>query len=183
VTAPEAGPNLAAAARAVDGLAIRPARRDDVATLHALIGELADYERLAHLHSGSVAMLEDAIFAGKPAVEVLMAEVHGRTAGFALFFHTFSTFLARRGLWLEDLYVRPAFRAAGVGSALLRAVAALAVARGCGRFEWSVLDWNEPSIAFYRRMGATVLPDWRICRVTGDELARLGSMGSDPEGL
>lgn len=180
MTAPDADPMPGAAARSVDGLVIRPARRDDVATLHALIGELADYERLAHLHTGSAAMLDDAIFAGQSAVEVLVAEVHGRTAGFALFFHTFSTFLARRGLWLEDLYVRPAFRAAGIGSALLRATAAIAVARGCGRFEWSVLDWNEPSIAFYRRMGATVLPDWRICRVTGEELARLGS---DPEGV
>jgi GNAT superfamily N-acetyltransferase len=180
VTAPGTGPPPGAAARSVAGLAIRPAGRDDVATLHALIGELADYERLAHLHSGSAAMLEDALFGRQPVAEVLMAEVHGRTAGFALFFHTFSTFLARRGLWLEDLYVRPAFRAAGVGSSLLRAVAAIAVARGCGRFEWSVLDWNEPSIAFYRRMGATVLPDWRICRVTGDELARLGS---DPGGV
>jgi len=110
---------------------------------------------------------------------VLLAEVDGAVAGFALFFHNFSTFLARRGLWLEDLYVRPAFRGHGVGSRLLRAVAAIALDRRCGRFEWSVLDWNAPAIGFYERLGATVMPDWRIARVTGDALDRLGRPAAD----
>jgi hypothetical protein len=161
-------------------IAIRPAGAGDVALVHAMIGELAEYERLAHLHVGTADQLAAALAGPLPAAEVLLAEVGGRTAGFALFFHTFSTFLARRGLWLEDLYVRPDARGHGVGTALLRALAAIAVARGCGRFEWAVLDWNAPAIGFYERMGATVMPDWRICRVTGDALAELGS-GSAPD--
>ena len=115
-----------------------------------------------------------AAFGSRPAVEVLVAEELGKIDGFALFFHTFSTFLGRRGLWLEDLYVRPERRGSGIGTALLKALAALAVERGCGRFEWAVLDWNTPAIGFYERMGATVLPDWRIARVTGEALDRLG---------
>ena len=151
----------------------------DAAAIHALIRELAEYERLTQLCTGSTADLAAALFGPQPAAEVLLAEVDGGIAGFALFFHNFSTFLARRGLWLEDLYVRPAFRGQGVGSGLLRAVAAIAVDRRCGRFEWSVLDWNEPAIGFYERLGATVMPDWRIARVTGDALAHLGRPASD----
>jgi len=160
-------------------VSIRPAVPGDAAAIHALIRELADYERLTHLCTGSVPELADALFGERPAAEVLLAEADGTIAGFALFFHNFSTFLARRGLWLEDLYVRPAVRGHGIGSKLLRAVAAIAVARGCGRFEWSVLDWNAPAIGFYERLGATVMPDWRIARVTGDALAHLGRPAAD----
>ncbi|MBK6806237.1 MAG: GNAT family N-acetyltransferase [Betaproteobacteria bacterium] len=160
-------------------VSIRPAVPGDAAAIHALIRELAEYERLTQLCTGSTADLADALFGPRPAAEVLLAEVDGGIAGFALFFHNFSTFLARRGLWLEDLYVRPAFRGHGVGSGLLRAVAAIAVNRRCGRFEWSVLDWNAPAIGFYERLGATVMPDWRIARVTGDALAHLGRPASD----
>ncbi len=160
-------------------VSIRPAAPSDAAAIHALIRELAEYERLTQLCTGSTADLAAALFGPQPAAEVLLAEVDGGIAGFALFFHNFSTFLARRGLWLEDLYVQPAFRGHGVGGGLLRAVAAIAVDRGCGRFEWSVLDWNAPAIGFYERLGATVMPDWRIARVTGDALAHLGRPTAD----
>jgi GNAT superfamily N-acetyltransferase len=160
-------------------VSIRPAVPGDAASIHALIRELAEYERLTQLCTGSTADLAAALFGPQPAAEVLLAEVDGGIAGFALFFHNFSTFLACRGLWLEDLYVRPAFRGHGVGSGLLRAVAAIAVDRRCGRFEWSVLDWNAPAIGFYERLGATVMPDWRIARVTGDALAHLGRSTAD----
>ncbi|MCC7114452.1 MAG: GNAT family N-acetyltransferase [Burkholderiales bacterium] len=153
---------------------VRPARRADVPAIHALIRELADFERLTHVCTGTADDLEQAAFGSRPVVEVLVAEELGKIDGFALFFHTFSTFLGRRGLWLEDLYVRPERRGSGIGTALLKALAALAVERGCGRFEWAVLDWNTPAIGFYERMGATVLPDWRIARVTGEALDRLG---------
>ena len=153
---------------------VRPARRADVPAIHALIRELADFERLTHVCNGTADDLEQAAFGSRPVVEVLVAEELGKIDGFALFFHTFSTFLGRRGLWLEDLYVRPERRGSGIGTALLKALAALAVERGCGRFEWAVLDWNTPAIGFYERMGATVLPDWRIARVTGEALDRLG---------
>ncbi len=158
----------------MDAATIRPAAPGDAEAIHALIRELAEYERLTHLCTGSAADLARALFGDPPAAEVLVAEVDGAIEGFALHFPTFSTFLAKRGLWLEDLYVRPAFRGKGLGGRLLRAVAAVAVERGCGRFEWSVLDWNAPAIAFYERLGATVMPDWRIARVTGDALASLG---------
>lgn len=153
---------------------VRPARRADVPAIHALIRDLADFERLTHVCTGTADDLEQAAFGSRPVVEVLVAEELGKIDGFALFFHTFSTFLGRRGLWLEDLYVRPERRGSGIGTALLKALAALAVERGCGRFEWAVLDWNTPAIGFYERMGATVLPDWRIARVTGEALDRLG---------
>ena len=153
---------------------VRPARRADVPAIHALIRELADFERLTHVCTGTADDLEQAAFGSRPVVEVLVAEELGKIDGFALFFHTFSTFLGRRGLWLEDLYVRPERRGSGIGTARLKALAALAVERGCGRFEWAVLDWNTPAIGFYERMGATVLPDWRIARVTGEALDRLG---------
>ena len=162
----------------MDAATIRPAAPGDAEAIHALIRELAEYERLMHLCTGSTADLARALFDDPPAAEVLVAEVDGAIEGFALHFPTFSTFLAKRGLWLEDLYVRPAFRGKGLGGRLLRAVAAVAVERGCGRFEWSVLDWNAPAIAFYERLGATVMPDWRIARVTGEALASLGGRGT-----
>ena len=162
----------------MDALTIRPAVRGDVPAIHGLIRELAVYEKLEHLCTGTERALEHALFDSPPSAEVLVASVDAEIVGFALFFPTFSTFLARRGLWLEDLYVKPAHRGRGVGARLLRAVAALAVERGCGRFEWAVLDWNATAIAFYERMGATVMPDWRLCRITGDPLARLGRGGA-----
>ncbi len=161
----------------MDPIAIRAARPSDAGTIHGLIGDLARYERLEHLCTGSADDLADALFGPRPAADVLVAVSGEEIVGFALFFTTFSTFLARRGVWLEDLYVRPGHRGTGVGGRLLRAVAAIAVERGCGRFEWSVLDWNAPAIGFYQRLGATVLPDWRIARVTGEALARLGEGG------
>jgi GNAT superfamily N-acetyltransferase len=156
----------------------------DVAAIHGMIGALAHYERLAHLFVASQSDLAEALFGPAPAAEVLIARKDGEAVGFALFFHNFSTFLGRRGLWLEDLFVLPAHRRQGCAQALLRAVAALAVERRCGRFEWSVLDWNAAAIDFYRALGATVLPDWRIVRVVGPALADLaaGRGARPPEG-
>lgn len=155
---------------------LRPATAADSETLLRLIVALAEYEKLTHLVEATPAKLEAALFGARPQAEAVIAEVEGGQAvGFALYFHNFSTFLAKPGLYLEDLFVEPAWRGHGIGKALLRHLAALALERGCGRFEWSVLDWNQPSIDFYEAMGADVMPDWRICRVTGDALTRLGS--------
>jgi len=136
---------------------IRPAESTDLAAVHAMIRELAAYENLTHLCLASEADLHDALWGAHPAAEVLVAWKGEDPAGFALFFHNYSTFLGRRGIWLEDLFVRPAYRRKGCGGSLLRAVAALAVARNCGRFDWSVLDWNASAIDFYRQLGAKVL--------------------------
>ena len=152
---------------------IRGAAPQDVSAMLGLMHELAEYEKLTHLFVATEASLNDALFGARPAVEALVAEREGRVVGYALFFHNFSTFLSRRGLYLEDLYVQPALRGSGLGTALLRRVAAIAVERQCGRFEWSVLDWNQSAIDFYTKMGATVMPDWRIVRVTDDALTRL----------
>ncbi len=164
---------------AMTAFSIRPATPDDSATLFSLISDLAEYEKLTHLVEATPQKIRDALFGATPHAEAVIAEVEQDGArhavGFALFFHNFSTFLARPGLYLEDLFVEPAWRGHGLGKALLQHLAAIAVERGCGRFEWSVLDWNQPSIDFYRAMGADVMPDWRICRVTGDALSRLGS--------
>jgi GNAT superfamily N-acetyltransferase len=153
---------------------LRAARERDVESIVGLIRELAEFEQLTHLLEVTPATLAPQLFGARPAAEAMVAERGGEVVGFALWFTTFSTFLGKPGLWLEDLYVRPAHRGAGLGEAMLRALAALAVERGCGRFEWSVLDWNEHAIRFYRRMGATVMPEWRICRVTGAALEQLG---------
>ena len=155
---------------------IAAAQPSDVPAILALIRALAEYERLAHLCVSTEADLAAALFGPRPAAEVLIARRPGDTqdaAGFALFFQTFSTFLGRPSLWLEDLFVRPEARGLGIGRALLQALAARAHQRGCGRFEWAVLDWNASAIGFYESLGARVLPDWRICRVTGEDLARL----------
>lgn len=149
---------------------LRPATRSDAESLVRLIRELAQFERLEHLVVVTPERLAEQLFGAKPAAEAVVAEVGGVIVGFALFFPNFSTFLGEPGLYLEDLYVQPAHRGHGLGQALLKHLGALAVARGCGRFEWSVLDWNQDAIGFYERMGATVMPDWRICRVTGDAL-------------
>jgi len=159
------------------GWVVRSARREDVGDLLAMIRALADYERLAHLVVTDEARLTEALFGERPAAEALIAREaaqNGAAAGFALFFHTFSTFLGRRGLWLEDLFVYPASRGRGLGRKLLSEVAAIARRRECGRLEWAVLDWNQPAIAFYEGMGATLMPEWRLARVTGGALARFG---------
>jgi GNAT superfamily N-acetyltransferase len=153
---------------------IRFAVATDVATLHALVHELARYERLQHEVVGTEEHLRTHLFGARPYAEALVCEDDGAIVGFALFFHTYSTFLGRPGLYLEDLFVLSQHRRKGHGSALIREVARIAVDRGCGRFEWSVLDWNEPAIAFYRSLGATVMHEWRICRLTGGALAQLG---------
>jgi hypothetical protein len=153
---------------------LRPARPDDAQALVGLIRELADYERLLHLVQVTPEQLALQLFGPRPAAEAVVAEHGGRVVAFALFFTNFSTFLGRPGLYLEDLYVQPAHRGEGLGRALLTHLGALAVERGCGRFEWSVLDWNQNAIRFYQKMGATVLPEWRICRVAGEALARFG---------
>ena len=154
---------------------IRPATPADVGELLRLIGELAVYEKLAHMAVGTPPMLHQALFGARPSCEALVAERGGRSVGFALFFTTFSTFLCQPGLYLEDLFVEPAHRGAGLGKALLARLAALAVERGCGRFEWRVLDWNEPSIRFYESLGATVMPEWQLVRMTGPNLAALAA--------
>ena len=156
-------------------LEIRPAGREDCPTVVELIRGLAEYEKLGHQMVASVAMLEAELFGEHPVIEAALAWEGPRAVGFALWFHNYSTFLGRRGLFLEDLYVLPDSRGRGHGQALLRYLARLAVARGCGRFEWNVLEWNAPAIRLYEGMGAEVLPDWRVCRVTGEALIRLAS--------
>ena len=152
---------------------IRPARPDDVAHIHAMIVELAVFEKLEHLVIATEELLHEGLFGQRPACEAIMGEENGEVVTFALFFHNFSTFLTRKGLYLEDLYVKQDHRGKGYGRQMLIALAQLAVERQCGRFEWSVLDWNEPAINFYKGMGAELLPDWRICRVAGDALTSL----------
>jgi GNAT superfamily N-acetyltransferase len=158
-----------------DAHRLRPAAPDDLTALVGLIRELAEFEHLSHLVVVTPESLRPHLFGPRPVAEALVAEVdvEGRpvVVAFALFFTNFSTFLGQPGLYLEDLYVQPAHRGHGIGGALLRRLGALAVERGCGRFEWSVLDWNANAIAFYEKMGATVMPDWRICRVTGPALS------------
>lgn len=156
---------------------IRAATPADSADLLQMIRALAVYEKLEHLVVNDVSRLSAALFGERPVAEALIAREqceNGAAAGFALFFHTYSTFLGQRGLWLEDLFVYPLYRGAGLGRLLLTRLAALARDRQCGRFEWAVLDWNAPAIGFYERMGATLLPDWRIARVTGEALELFG---------
>ncbi len=156
-------------------LPIRPATPEDLPALVGLITELAVFEKLEHLLQVSPERLGPHLFGERPAAEcVVVPDPEGRLVAFALYFPNFSTFLGQPGLYLEDLYVQPAWRGCGLGRALLQHLAALARARGCGRFEWSVLDWNEPAIRFYEGLGATVMPDWRICRVSGEALERFG---------
>lgn len=156
-------------------LSIRPATIDDVPLIRQLIVELAEYEKLAHAAVATDDDLRAQLFGERPAAEVLIGEVDGEPAGFALFFHTFSTFLGKRGLYLEDLYVRPAYRGAGLGRHLMAALARIAVQRDCGRFEWSVLDWNQPAIDFYRRLGATGMDEWTVQRLEGAALHALAA--------
>ena len=154
-------------------MTIRLASRSDASLILTLIRELAAYERLAHEVVATEDALAKTLFGPQPQAYVLIAETDGEPAGFALFFHNYSTFLGRPGIYLEDLFVLPDFRSQGIGGALLAALARLAVERGCGRLEWSVLGWNEPAIGFYQRMGATVMDEWRICRLTGEALVKV----------
>ena len=154
---------------------VRPAQLADVQTLFTLIKALAEYEKLSHLVTGNPELLQAHLFGDRPCVEAVLAEVEGQAAGFALFFTNYSTFLTKPGIYLEDLFVLPHYRGQGIGKALLSHLAKLAGERDCGRLEWSVLDWNESAIGFYERMGATVLPDWRICRVTGEAIEQLAA--------
>ena len=163
-------------------LSIRAATADDVPLIRQLIAELADYERLADAMVATDDGLRAQLFGPDPAAEVLIGEVDGEPAGFALFFHNYSTFLGRPGIYLEDLFVKPAFRGKGLGKALLAGLAKLAVERGCGRVEWSVLNWNQPSIDFYRSLGAVAMTEWTVFRLSGPALQRVALVGPDLRG-
>ena len=166
---------------------LRPAELRDVGAIVQLIRDLAAFEQLTHLLQVTPEKLRPQLFGERPAAEAIVAELGdgksndksgGEVVAFALFFTNFSTFLAQPGLYLEDLYVKPEHRGAGIGKALLTKLAALALERNCGRFEWSVLDWNENAIRFYEGMGASVMPEWRICRLSGDALQRFDPANS-----
>jgi GNAT superfamily N-acetyltransferase len=158
----------------MSNIRIRPGVEEDIPAILALIQALAEYEKA---RPGDVpvdaAALRESLFGARPAAETLLAEVDGETIGLALFFHNFSTWQGRRGLYLEDLFVRPAMRGRGIGKALLRELARIAVERGCARMEWAVLDWNTPSIDFYRSLGAVPMEEWTIFRLTAPAIARL----------
>jgi GNAT superfamily N-acetyltransferase len=160
---------------APSSLSITAARPPDVPLILSLISELADYERLSQEAVATESSIQDSLFGSKPGAEALIARWNDEPAGFALFFHNFSTFLGRRGLYLEDLFVRPAFRGRSIGKALLIHLAALAVERGCGRFEWQVLDWNQPARDFYERLGAKANSAWVSYRMSGEALQRLAA--------
>jgi len=159
-----------------EAIEIRPATEKDTGVVLHFIRRLAEYERLEHLVSATEAGLREALFGERPGAEVLIAFTGGEPAGFAVYFHNFSTFLGRRGMWLEDIFVEPAARGRGVGKGLLLAVARIAHERGCGRFEWAALDWNTPAWDFYRALGAAPLEDWTMFRVTGPALEKLARM-------
>jgi len=152
------------------GIRIVPAQASDVPVILEMIKALAEYEQLTHEVVATEDDLRQSLFGPRPAAEVVLAYAGDTPIGFALFFHNFSTFLGRHGLYLEDLFVVPDWRGKGVGKQLLAHIASIADSRNCGRMEWAVLDWNESAIAFYRRMGAHVLDEWRLCRLTGHEL-------------
>lgn len=157
-------------------LAIRPATPADVPLLLGLIRELADYEKLTHEVVATEEQLRQTLFGHTPCAEALIGDVGGQPAGFALYFQNYSTFLAKPGLYLEDLFVQPAHRGLGLGKALITAVARIAHERDCGRFEWTVLDWNTPAIRFYESLGAQMKADWRIMRVTGPALEQMARL-------
>jgi GNAT superfamily N-acetyltransferase len=155
-------------------ISIRPAIESDVPLVLGLIRELAEYERLADQVTATEDDLRRSLFSSRPDAEVVIAEFKGEPAGYALFFHNYSTFLCKRGIYLEDLFVRPTFRGRGIGKLLLSYLARTAVERGCSRFEWAVLDWNESAIGFYKGLGAVPMNDWTVMRVTGEALEKLG---------
>ena len=156
-------------------LSVRPAAAADVELVLGFIRELADYERLSHEVTATPEQIHAALFGPRPYAEAVLGCIDGEPCGFALFFHNFSTFLGKPGLYLEDLYVRPSARGRGLGSYLLAWLAALALERECGRFEWAVLDWNEPALKVYRSLGARAADDWTIQRVTGEALRQLAA--------
>jgi GNAT superfamily N-acetyltransferase len=157
-------------------LSVRRATANDVALVLGFVRELAEYERLSHLVTATEPTLREALFGAHPGAEVLLAFEAAAPVGFAVYFHNFSTFLGKHGLWLEDIYVKPEFRRKGYGRMLLLHVARIAHERGCGRFEWAALDWNVPAVEFYKSLGAVPLDDWTIFRVTGEALGRLAQM-------
>ena len=159
-------------------IVLRPATRADVPLILELIHGLAEYEREPDAVLATGELLEQQLFGAQPGAEVVIAEADGQAAGFALFFHNFSTWHGRRGLYLEDLFVLPPFRKLGIGRALMVHLAKLAVERGCARFEWSVLDWNTPAIEFYRGLGAVGMDEWTVQRVDGAALRALAASGS-----
>jgi GNAT superfamily N-acetyltransferase len=161
------------AEQTVSTFAIRPATPADVAHIMSMIRELAVFEKLEDMVVATDALLHEGLFGAHPSCEAIIGEADGEVVSYALFFHNFSTFLTKKGLYLEDLYVRQAHRGKGFGNRMLKHLARIAVERECGRFEWSVLDWNTPAIDFYKSMGAEILPDWRVCRVTGEALTTL----------
>jgi GNAT superfamily N-acetyltransferase len=158
--------------------AIRFAKPEDVGIIVDLIKELAAYEKLSHEVVLEPSAMAEHLFGPRSCIEVLLAESAEEVVGFALFFHNYSTFLGRPGLYLEDLFVRPAHRGKGLGKALLSRLAEIAVERKCGRLEWSVLDWNRPSIEFYKSQGAVPLDEWTVYRVAGEKLDRLAEVPS-----
>lgn len=157
-------------------ITIRAASVADTALLLALIRALAEYEKLAHECVASEDSLREHLFGARPYAEAIIAEADGEPAGFALFFHNYSTFVGKPGIYLEDLFVQPAFRGLGIGKRLLAEVARIGVERGCGRYEWTVLDWNEPAIRFYQSLGAEMKREWIINRVSGAALNRLAQL-------
>lgn len=161
----------------VPGVTLRVATADDTPVILEMIRELAAYERMSHEVVADEALLRHSLFGERRVAEVLIAEERGEPLAFALFFHNFSTFLGRPGIYLEDLFVRPAARGRGIGRALLERLARIAMERGCGRMEWSVLDWNEPAIGFYRRLGAAAMDEWTVFRLAGTALEDLGQTG------
>jgi GNAT superfamily N-acetyltransferase len=166
----------------VPGVCFRFARRADVPLLLALIRELAEFEKLTDQCTADEHTLAEELFGPRRVAEAVLAELDGEPAGFAVFFHNFSTFVGRAGLYLEDLYVRPRLRGRGIGRSLIAFVAKLAVERNCGRFEWAVLDWNTDAVEFYRSLGAVAMEEWTIQRVTGAALQKLGSHPFPPFG-
>ncbi len=157
----------------VDKLAlftIRSATLEDVPVLFELIQGLAEYEKLSHAVTGDAATLREHLFGPQPYASAIIAEVEEQAVGYALFFYNYSTFLTKPGIYLEDLFVLPEYRGQGIGKAMISYVVQIARGQGCGRVEWSVLDWNEPAISFYQSLGAEVLPEWRICRLSGAAL-------------
>lgn len=157
------------------GFSIRPANPDDVPTILSLIEGLAEYEKLAHEVVATEAKLHDTLFGEKKYAEVIIGVEKGEPVGFALFFHNYSTFLGQPGIYLEDLFVKPEHRGKGYGKALLTHLAQLANERNCGRLEWSVLDWNEPAIGFYKKLGAIPMDGWTVFRLTGEALLKFGN--------
>ncbi|MCX6134063.1 MAG: GNAT family N-acetyltransferase [Ignavibacteriales bacterium] len=163
-----------------ENLRIVPATRNDIPLILALIRELAEYERLSHEVEATEDLLTETLFGERPYAEVILAYYDDQPVGYALFFHSYSTFLGRPGLYLEDLFVRPALRGKGIGKALLATLAGIAVKRTCGRLEWAVLNWNEPAIGFYKSLGAKPMDTWTVYRLTGDPLEQLAGSAGRP---